>query len=598
MSIDAFTLESLEPLVAVGGNSRAARSARAKLQWRDRFGRFVEMGRGIKFKVRFPNGKVSSVIGQFVGSSDTPGMGQVFVSNDPNGLRNGFYEVSSSNGGEILGTISDDYLASKGIRVGYGADGKPVGPRNEQSVQDATTIVRRDAPLGWKTDPLVAGGYVTDDGDFKIRSKQAMAPGAKPYFQVSTAVGDGRYRDDNKKVENIGQALGRVDELEGNAPGEAAPAVPDNKPTQADLDTARAKVLKDHGNETPAEIDARVNNQAGLEVEARRRQQELADIDVASRQAAKDAVAPYDTDGSTARLLDAGAPQRDVIQNLRNTSPQYKADEDRWRENTQADFLQGDDRAHQKKMEALFDAVSLNPETPAPQQNDNNTDAPATPERPGQSILDQISENGEIVLDLNTGDVAQDGFLVPTDNNGQDIPEADFFDPDKGPDLLASYVYDHRDAFSQGGMRLAIWHDPDNGNVRFDAVEQVATPEEARARGHKNMFDVANNELVSTGEDNNEQSAPEPAPEPAATPEPAPEREPVPASPLTIVPVPSNLADLTPAQVKEWALPIYEAFSQKNQSTPSPSTTSTQPAPPSQETPTASNDAAPPSNAA
>ena len=61
---------SLFTLVAAGGNSRAARSLRAKLQARDRYGRWVEMGRGIKFKVRLPNGSVVSERGTFVGAVD------------------------------------------------------------------------------------------------------------------------------------------------------------------------------------------------------------------------------------------------------------------------------------------------------------------------------------------------------------------------------------------------------------------------------------------------------------------------------------------------------------------------------------------------
>jgi len=64
------TFLSLSALTAAGGNSRAARSARAKLQWRDRKGRWVEMGRGVKFNFRGLDGANHSAIGTFVGARD------------------------------------------------------------------------------------------------------------------------------------------------------------------------------------------------------------------------------------------------------------------------------------------------------------------------------------------------------------------------------------------------------------------------------------------------------------------------------------------------------------------------------------------------
>lgn len=48
------------------GNSSAARSARAKLQWRDRLGRWIEMGRGIGFKINIGGNNVP-INGKFIG---------------------------------------------------------------------------------------------------------------------------------------------------------------------------------------------------------------------------------------------------------------------------------------------------------------------------------------------------------------------------------------------------------------------------------------------------------------------------------------------------------------------------------------------------
>ena len=52
-SVQLELTESLRTLLA-DGNSSAARSLRAKLQLRDRYGRWIEMGRGIRFKVHLP----------------------------------------------------------------------------------------------------------------------------------------------------------------------------------------------------------------------------------------------------------------------------------------------------------------------------------------------------------------------------------------------------------------------------------------------------------------------------------------------------------------------------------------------------------------
>ena len=162
--ISAFT-----PLVAVGGNSRAARSARARLQWRDRFGRWVEMGRGVKFKLRRSNGTVLSVTGTFVGAIDED-TGSVYVKGDTNGFKDGFYRVNSSNGQEILASLDQGYLDKRGIEAGKDVDGGLVGDRTEADIQnedDSTTF--SEAPEGWTKSGNV---FETDDKEFKATQNQ------------------------------------------------------------------------------------------------------------------------------------------------------------------------------------------------------------------------------------------------------------------------------------------------------------------------------------------------------------------------------------------------------------------------------------------
>ncbi|UDL15873.1 hypothetical protein QEH42_gp082 [Microbacterium phage Pumpernickel] len=159
-----------KPLVAVGGNSRLARSMRARLQWRDRFGRWIEMGRGVKFKVRGSDGAPRSVIGKFVGAIDDK-TGQVYVSKDPNGLPDGFYQVKSNNAQEIIADLSPRTLNQRGIELGKDINGNEVGERMSEDIPSISQIVRSDAPEGWKMLPDTLGGrkvIETDDGDFRI----------------------------------------------------------------------------------------------------------------------------------------------------------------------------------------------------------------------------------------------------------------------------------------------------------------------------------------------------------------------------------------------------------------------------------------------
>lgn len=167
---DDLDISAFGAVTAAGGNSRAARSARARLQWRDRYGRWIEMGRGVKFKLRFPDGSPRSVIGKFVGAKDAE-TGQVYVSKDPNGLPDGFYSVSSKNAQEMIADLSADDLKSRGIAVGVDQSGNKVGERMSEDIPNASDIERTDAPLGWKKLKETFGGknvIETDDQEFRI----------------------------------------------------------------------------------------------------------------------------------------------------------------------------------------------------------------------------------------------------------------------------------------------------------------------------------------------------------------------------------------------------------------------------------------------
>ncbi len=161
---------SLSALTAAGGNSRAARSMRARLQWRDRFGRWIEMGRGVKFKVRGADGASRSVIGSFVGAKDA-NTGQVYVSKDPNGLPDGFYDVHSANAQEFVANLSEQQLGERGIAIGRDVDGRAVGERVKEDIPNSNEMKVAAAPEGWEAIPGTFGGkkvIQTDDGDFRV----------------------------------------------------------------------------------------------------------------------------------------------------------------------------------------------------------------------------------------------------------------------------------------------------------------------------------------------------------------------------------------------------------------------------------------------
>lgn len=214
----------ISALLAAGGNSRASRSARAKLQWRDRFGRFVEMGRGIKFKVRLSSGASVSVIGKFTGvAGGNPDYGSVYVKGDKNGLKDGFYEVKSSNGQEILASLTPEYLEGRGIEVGKDANGNPVGERVESDIPNQTTIPFSETPEGWTPRKDGQPGYQTEDGDYSV---------------TPNGTGWDLYQDGalESNQQDWATAIARVDAIDNgtaDAADPATPATPENAATPA-----------------------------------------------------------------------------------------------------------------------------------------------------------------------------------------------------------------------------------------------------------------------------------------------------------------------------------------------------------------------------
>jgi len=132
-------------LVAVIGNEGANKGFWRR-QWRDRYKRFVDMGRSIKFKVRLADGRVVNVIGKFEGSNDSV-FGRVYVQGDPN-VPDGYYYVSSDNGSTVIATLKQEDLDRMGIQPGKDYEGNEVSARDEAAIQDIGSIKYEPKELG------------------------------------------------------------------------------------------------------------------------------------------------------------------------------------------------------------------------------------------------------------------------------------------------------------------------------------------------------------------------------------------------------------------------------------------------------------------
>jgi len=170
MAVDQFGEDSkrlqTDPLIAAGGNSTEARRLRVKSQLRDRYGRWVEMGRDSKVKIRF-GGKIIDVIGKFVGGSDREGYGRFLVKNDPNGVPDGVYHFKGAALNQILASLDPAYLKDKGIKLNRDVNGNLIGDVLDKDIEDFDSIKREE--IGSLDEALSTGDL--DDAE---KSEEAL----------------------------------------------------------------------------------------------------------------------------------------------------------------------------------------------------------------------------------------------------------------------------------------------------------------------------------------------------------------------------------------------------------------------------------------
>ena len=159
------------------GNSSVARRARVALQWRDRYGRWVEMGGGLNFRFKLPNGDVGSAAGNFVGVNADSGYslfegkeianaGYIEVRGD-NAIPDGIYSIESANATPVKARIPKETLKREKISR-EPSTRKPTA--KEATSKDIPTLddllkTKVDSPTGWtKQDD----GSFTSDDDYKL----------------------------------------------------------------------------------------------------------------------------------------------------------------------------------------------------------------------------------------------------------------------------------------------------------------------------------------------------------------------------------------------------------------------------------------------
>ena len=182
-SLPAYFKIDIPALVAAfsfgDGNSSAARRARVKLQWRDRLGRWVEMGRGINFKFRLPDGGVATAAGTYVGSDANAGYsgnwarkeannGLVEIKGDTN-IPDGIYSINNGNAESFKARLSKSDLKRAGVDTPKNSRYR-LSSKFDESIPDLSDLLatKVDAPSGWTKNE---DGSFTSDDDYKAVKK-------------------------------------------------------------------------------------------------------------------------------------------------------------------------------------------------------------------------------------------------------------------------------------------------------------------------------------------------------------------------------------------------------------------------------------------
>lgn len=149
-----------------GGNSFAARKARAEIQDRDDKGQFAEMYGEMRF-VMLKNGITPvSMIARYVGSvGDGSNMGWFYVPEGDKNFAAGFYKLPVDQASsDIVAVLDESYLEGKGVKPGQ-AQGQ-IGMLNADDLEFTS------APPDFIEHPEIEGAFISEDGDISIEPNE------------------------------------------------------------------------------------------------------------------------------------------------------------------------------------------------------------------------------------------------------------------------------------------------------------------------------------------------------------------------------------------------------------------------------------------
>jgi hypothetical protein len=119
------------------------------------------------------------------------------------------------------------------------------------------------------------------------------------------------------------------------------------------------------------------------------------------------------------------------------------------------------------------------------------------------SVLENVKANGGLSVRLTNGSQPTSGYMVSRKGFGAIHPAKDFFNPEKGKQILSDYLKKNKQFLSTGKDYLGLWHNKKNGNVYLDVSMKIGDRQSAINSGVKNdqisIWDVVNFEEIETG---------------------------------------------------------------------------------------------------
>lgn len=120
------------------------------------------------------------------------------------------------------------------------------------------------------------------------------------------------------------------------------------------------------------------------------------------------------------------------------------------------------------------------------------------------SILERVKANGGLSVNMVNGAEPTAGYMVAKGTQyGQTVSATDFYDPSKGPQILANYMKQNKADLATGKNYLGLWHNTEDGKVYLDVSQNILSKTEAisagQSRNQISIWDVANFAEVQTG---------------------------------------------------------------------------------------------------